>query len=298
MAPHAAIKRTMRLASRSADLFPVRVIMAFAEHAGPSQAVLIAWNVVTATFPMALALAAAGGFILSILGITSDTIAGQVVALFPTDTGAQAAALQGVDALKRQTLVFAILAFLGFLWTGSGLFGAMEEVFTRVFQTAPRPFLRQKLMALGMMSLFAVLALLAVGTSALVPLLRDIPSLPVSLTRGSTGAVVQAIVGLVSGFVLFFVIYYVVPNRRQHPLRVLPGAIFAGVAFELLSQLWPTYIRLNAGANRYGEQFTFLFVLLTFAYLLGVIIVLGAEIIAQLDPAQARARPDTETETH
>ena len=85
----------------------------------------------------------------------------------------------------------AILALVGFLWTGSGLFGAMEEAFGVVFQTPTRPFLKQKLMAVAMMGLFAVLALLAVGTSALLPLLSDIPGIPISLTKGPTGYVVQ-----------------------------------------------------------------------------------------------------------
>jgi membrane protein len=284
VADPAALPRARELASRAAELFPVRVVRRFVEHGGGSQAILIAWHVLTATFPMALAVAAVGALVLSVAGISAGTIAGQVVALFPTDTGAQEAALQGVDALRRQTLLFAILALLGFLWTGAGLFGAMDEAFAAVFRTPVRSFARQKLMSLAMMGLFAAMALLAVGTSALVPLLRDIPSLPVSLSNGPAGAVLQACVGVVSGFVLFYVIYFVVPNRRQRPSRVLPGAAFAGVAFEVLSQLWPAYIKLNAGVNRYGSQFAFLFILLAFSYLLGVITILGADVIAVLDP--------------
>jgi hypothetical protein len=131
--------------------------------------------------------------------------------LFPTDLGTQTALIEGMNSLQHQTGLFALLALVGFLWTGSGLFGAMEEAFSVVFQTPTRPFLRQKLMAVAMMGLFAVLALLAVGTSAL------------SLTKGDTGYVVQVAIGVVSGFVLFFAIYTVVPNRRQRLSRVLPG---------------------------------------------------------------------------
>ena len=278
------------LEGRAAGLFPVRVVRKFAAHNGGSQAVLIAWNTLTAIFPIALAVAAVGGFVLSVAGVTADAIARQVVALFPTDIGAQDAALRGIDALRRQTLLFALLALAGFLWSGSSLFGGMEEAFGVVFQTPSRPFLRQKLMGLAMMGLFAILALLAVGTSALLPLLRDIPDIPISLTRGWTAAAVQVCVGVVSGFVLFFAIYVVVPNRRQRPRHVLPAALFAGAAFELLSQLFPTYIRLNRGINMYGRQFAFLFVLLAFVYALGVITMLGADVIALLD-APAPDRP-------
>jgi membrane protein len=96
--------------------------------------------------------------------------------------------------------------------------------------------------------------------------------------------VIQAGVGTASSFVVFFVIYLVVPNRRQRASAVWPGALFAGVATELLSQLFPLYIALNPGIDQFGRDFALLFVLMTFAYLLGVITILGADIIAVLDP--------------
>src|SRR5215472_8411924 len=199
----------------------------------------------------------------------------------PTDLGTQQALIQGINSLQNQTGLFALLALVGFIWTGSGLFGAMESVFAVVFETPGRPFVRQKLMAILMMALFVVLAVLAVGTSALVPLLDEIPWMPISLTHGDTGFVLQVIVGFLAGFVLFFAIYMVVPNRRQRVSRVLPAALFGGVAFELLTQLWPFYIMLNQGGiNRFGSQAALLFVLLAFFYFLGLITVLGADINA------------------
>jgi membrane protein len=284
VAEHAALGRAKALVSGARELFPVRVARAFIDHRGGSQAILIAWNALTAIFPIALALAAVGGLVLSVAGVTADSIAGKVVAIFPDDVGAQSAALSAIEAFRHQTLLFALLALVGFLWTGSSLFGAMEEAFSVVFHTEPRPFPRQKLMALGMMGVFAVLAVLAVGASALLPVLSELPGFAISLDRGWTGRAVQVCVGVLSAFLLFFVIYYVVPNRRQRAGRVWPGALFAGIAFEVLSQLFPVYIRFNTSINRYGQQFTFLFVLLAFFYVLGLITMLGAEMIAALDP--------------
>lgn len=277
--------RTAALAGRAAELFPVRVVRKFAQHGGGSQAVLIAWNSLTAVFPIALALAAIGGFVLRAAGLNAETLAERMGTFFPSDLQTQVAVIQGIDSLQKQAGLFALLALLGFLWTGSGLFGAMDEAFGVVFETPARPFLRQKLMAMVMIGIFAVLALLAVGTSALVPLLDQVSILPISLTRDSAAYILQLIIGVVSGFLLFLAIYMVVPNRRQRPLRVLPAAIFGAVALELLSQLWPYYIRLNqAGINRYGSQFALLFVLVAFFYFLGVITIVGADIIAVLDP--------------
>jgi YihY family inner membrane protein len=280
---HAALVRGRALVARASDLFPVRVVLRFVSHGGGSQACLIAWNALTAVFPITLAVAAVVGVVLSVAGVTPEGIARPVVALFPTDTGAQEAVKNGIEALRKRTFLLAILALVGFLWTGSGLFGAMEEAFGAVFKTSTRPFLQQKLMGLAMMGLFAVLALLAVGTSAVLPLLDQIPDAPLSVRHGWTAVVVQICIGFVSGFLLFFAIYQFVPNRRQRPLHVLPGALFAGAAFELLSQLFPIYIRLNQGFNMYGSQFAFLFVLLAFFYALGLITMLGADLIAEIE---------------
>lgn len=284
MAEHATLERARGLVSGASDLYPVRVIRGFMDHRGGSQAVLIAWNALTAVFPIVLALAAIGGVLLSVAGVTSDTIVRQVVTVFPDDVGAQAAALGAIDGMRHEAVVFALLALFGFLWTGSGLFGAMEEAFAVVFQTGTRPFLRQKRMALAMMGYFAVLALMAVGTSALVPLLREIPGFPISFGRGPAGFAIQVGVGVVAGFLLFFVIYFIVPYRPQRPARVWPGALFAGVAVEVLAQLFPLYTTINPGINRYGQQFALLFVVLAFFYSLGVITMIGAEMIAALDP--------------
>jgi len=289
-----ALTRVGAAADRAAQLFPVRVARKFIDHGGPNEAVIIAWNSLTAVFPIALALAAIVGLVLNKAGVTPQTVANQIGSLVPTDLGTQQAVIEGINSLQQQTGLFALAALVGFVWTASGLFGAMEAVFATVYETTTRPFIRQKLMALVMMALFVVLALVAVGTSALVPLLNDIPGLPISLTHGDSGAIAQAIIGFVAGFVLYFAIYTVVPNRHQRLSRVLPAALFGGIAFELLTLVWPLYIRLNqVGLNRFGSQFALLFVLLAFFYILGLITVLGADINAVLDPPiHAPSEPD------
>jgi YihY family inner membrane protein len=289
-----ALSRAQAAVSRGAELFPVRVVRKFADHGGPNQAILIAWNSLTAVFPIALALAAIGGVVLNAAGFTAQTFAERLGSLLPTDLGTKQALIDGINSFQQQTGLFALLALVGFIWTGSGLFGAMDNAFAVVFETHGRPFIRQKLMAILMMALFVVLAVVAVGTSALLPLLDEIPWLPFSLTHGNTGFLLQVIIGLLAGFVLFFAIYMVVPNRRQRVSRVLPAALFGGVAFELLSLLWPVYIMLTQGGiNRFGSQAAFLFVLLTFFYFLGLITVLGADINAVLDPPAITAgEPD------
>lgn len=258
------------------NLFPVQVVQRFIADRGGSQSVLIAWNALTAIFPIALVLVAIGGLILGVAGISSDKISSMVANLFPPDQ--QQTALNAINGVKRRTGLIGLVAIVGFLWSASGLFGAMEEAFGAVYRTEGRPFVRQKLMALAMMGLFTVLAIVAVASSTVQSLLDRIPGLP-----GQVGIGAETVVGILSGCLLFLVLYFVVPNRRQHLRTVWPGALFAGLAFKAVTLLFPLYIKLNQGINQYGSTFAFLFILLAFFYFFGLITMLGAEINAVLE---------------
>ncbi|HKB35751.1 MAG TPA: YihY/virulence factor BrkB family protein [Gemmataceae bacterium] len=260
-------------------LFPVRVVRKFLDDGGGNQAVLIAWNALTAIFPIALALVAVGGLILGLAGISADSISKLVANLFPPDQ--QQTALDAINGVKQRSGLIGLIAFFGFLWVGSGLFGAMEGAFAIVYETDGRPFVRQKLMALAMMGLFTVLALVAVGSSTALAFLGQFPQL-----SGLAGAALGYAVSVLAGCLLFLVIYFVVPNRRQGLRNVWPGALFAGVAFNLLTLLFPIYIQINKGINQYGKTFAFLFIMLTFFYVFGLITMLGAEINAVLEEPQ------------
>lgn len=285
----ALFHRPKAVATRAGALFPIRVVRRFFEDDAPSLAVFIAWNALTAVFPIVLILIAVGGAVLSLAGIPAETVTKTVVAVFPSDAGAQDVALTAIDGVRRRTGIFAIVAVFGFLWSASLLFGAIELTFKTVFRMPGRPFIKQKLMALLMMALFVVLGLLAVGTSAVPALLKeDVPGIPISTTDGLAGNVIQFVIGAASAFVLFLAIYVVVPTRRHRLRCILPGALFGGVAFEALSQLFPLYIRVNPGINQYGRDFALLFVLLAFSYFLGVITLIGAEIIAVLETPEDR----------
>ena len=274
------------LAERALKTLPGRVVRKFAADNGPNQAVLIAWNALFSIFPIVLAMAAVLGLLLSSTGVKADAIYQTVLAIVPDQQG-RAQALAGLDAVKRQSGLFFLVALAGFIWSGSSLFGAMEQAFDLIFHCPPRPFIRQKLMGLLMMVLFTVLAGVAIGTSALLPLLKQLPVVPASWTQSATVYVLQPVVGVISGVLLFGVLYYVVPNRRQRLGEVWPGALLGGLAFYLLTLLFPLYLSFNKGLNQYGQSFAFLFIVMNFFYFLGLITMLGVELNAVLYPVPA-----------
>lgn len=256
------------------------VILKFYRDDGPNWATVIAWNMLSSILPIALALAATAGFVLSWVGVQREVVARLALDLLPADASARQQAIAAIDGIKERSGLLAVLALLGFLWIASNLFGALEAAFDRAFDATPRPFPLQKLMALALMLIVSVLALLAVGSVLVLPLLADLTGTPALARSGAGARLIQAAVGVTSAFVLYFLIYLVVPNRRMDVRETWPGALFAGIAFELLSLIFPIYIGLQPTINQYGRTFALLFVLLTYFFLLGIITMLGIEVNA------------------
>lgn len=273
--------------------FPGRVVQKFLADQAPNWAVLIAWNTLFAVFPIVVFLAAVLGIVATFIGETK-MVACHVVG------GAQLSALDctlltalptqtvtgAYDAIKHfeaQKGLLIVIGVLGLLWGGSALFGAMEQAFAVIYHCKPREFLPQKLMSIGMIFLLTLLGGVAIVSSLALPALPSIPGAPAAL-KGGLSLVVQVIVGLLSGGLLFLSVYFVVPNRPQRLSQVWPGAIVAGVLFELVSLLFPLYIDLTNSAVTYGKTFGLFFVVLTFFFFFGLITMVGVEVNSVLYP--------------
>src|ERR1700694_3137653 len=266
---------------RLMDSVPGRVIRKFLEDQAPNWAALIAWNALFAMFPIVIFAASLLGFALRLFGEANDAVYKTIFTVIPGDT---TELLKAVGGVKSQSGVLFIVGLVGLLWGGSALFGAIEQAFAVIYHTKPRDFLRQRLIAFGMVFLFTILVGIAVATSALLPALKHIQGIPGFLQSGAAGFILQVLVGITAGFLLFGSIYYVIPNRKQEFRKIVPGALVAGVLFELITLLFPLYISLNNGINQYGATFGLIFLLMTFFFFLGLITMIGVEVNSVIYP--------------
>jgi membrane protein len=264
---------------------PGRVVAKFLKDQAPNWAILIAWNALFAMFPIVVFASSLLGIALHVFGVSSDKIYTTAFQLIP-DPGIRDQVVAALGGVKSQTGVLFVVGLIGLLWGGSALFGAMEQAFAYIYHTKPRDFVPQKLIAFGMVLLFTALAGVGVGTAAILPALKDIPNIPSFLTSGAATFILQVIVGITAGFILFQLIYFVIPNRRQNWLKVVPGALVAGVLFELVTLLFPLYLSLNKGVNQYGKTFGLFFVLMTFFFFVGLITMVGVEVNSVLYPEE------------
>jgi membrane protein len=262
---------------------PGKVGLKFIEDQSPNWAVLIAWNALFAMFPIVLFAASILGLVLRVFGQANDKVYQTVFSVIP-DAHTRDQIVAAVGGVKSKTGILFIVGLIGLLWGGAALFGAMEQAFAVIYHTLPRPFIRQKSIGFVMVFVFTILAGIAVGTSALLPALKQIPNMPSWLTSGVVAVSLQVILGVVSGLLLFGSIYFVIPNRRQEWRKVWPGALVAGIVFEAITLLFPLYLTINKGINQYGATIGLMFLLLTFFYFVGLITMLGVEVNAVIFP--------------
>jgi membrane protein len=263
---------------------PGQVVRKFLEDQAPNWAALIAWNTLLAMFPIVVFAASLLGYVLKIFGEANTAVYQTIFSAIPGDTNQQDQLIRAVSGVKSNSGILFIVGLLGLLLGGSALFGIMEQAFAVIYHTKPRDFVRQRLIAVGMVFLFTLLVGVAVASSAILPALKHIPNIPAFLYSGAAAFMLQVIVGIVAGFLLFLSIYYVIPNRRQRLGQVIPGALVAGVLFELITLVFPLYLSLNRGLNQYGKTFGLLFVLMTFFFFLGLITMIGVELNSVMYP--------------
>jgi len=146
------------------------------------------------------------------------------------------------------------------------------------------------LMAIVMQLVFVVLVVLAVGSASLLSILGTL-GLPSFISTGPVALLLQIGFGVLDGVLLFGAIYLIVPNRPHRLREILPGALAAGVLFELFMLVFPLYFKLQHGFGTYGQTFALFFLLMTLAFWLAQIIMLGGGVNAELHPPEPGAFP-------
>ena len=256
---------------------PGQLLIKMGEDNAFNWAVIIAWNFLQSLFPIALVMAALLGVGLGYVGVGSHQVYGTVASIIP-DTNAQKEVLATLNTFQRKSGIFFLVGFAGLIWSGASLFRTMEQAFAVIYHTRQRPLIKGIFMSVGMVLLLTFFGGLMLVSTTIFGLLNQLPYLPTVLANGMVDFVLQVVLGLGTGFLLFMAIYYVVPNRRLAWGKVWIGAALAGVLFEVLSLIFPLYLRLTGAGSTFGKTFGLLFLLMIYFYLLGNVTMVGVEV--------------------
>jgi membrane protein len=238
----------------------IRVIGAYGSAQVGSYAAGLAYNAFMSLFPLILGILAVLGLVLQNPSLQSRAET-TIVSAFPASARADVRSV--VQHLPDTAGIFAILAIVGLLWTGTNFFASVEFALGRMFNIGQRAFLRQRAMGVVMLVVLIVALLLAVGADSLMPVL------PVMTGLGP-------VVGLAVLTGLMLLIYRYVPRRSFRFGEIWPGAVVAGVLMEAITLLFPLYGKLVHGDNAYGQSLALFFLLAAWIGFLSQFVLIGA----------------------
>jgi YihY family inner membrane protein len=255
--------------------FPLAVVYKFVDDQGGYLAVLITYYGFVSLFPMLLLLVSVLGFTLQSHPSWQQALLGSALQQFPI-IGPQLR--DNVNSIHGSGLGV-LLGILGALYGGLGLSVAIQTTLNRVWAVPryarPDPVVSR----LRGLVLFVLLGAVVVITTALAAVG------PVAAGYGygiSTGERIAAIAVAIIVNVGAFLVGFRVLTAREIPLAdLMPGAVAAGVAVEVLQMVgaWFVSYELNGASQIYGV-FGLVLGLLAWLYLQAVIVVFCAEINA------------------
>lgn len=177
----------------------------------------------------------------------------------------------------------AIGALLIALWSASKGSKAIIEAMNIIYEEKEtRGFFKLNVFAIGMTLLGAVMGILAIGIIVIVPIVMNfLDFLPMTTMLAKVGSWIL-LLGIFSFYLSFA--YRFGPDRENAKWKwVSWGAVFSAVLWALVSALFSWYAQEFGNFNKTYGSLGAIIVLMTWFYLSSFVVLLGAEINAEME---------------
>lgn len=259
--------------------FYVRQAVVNFSRYGSRRAAALAYYAIFSMFPLTLLLAIG---ISQIVGtaIAQEQIASALSLFLPESSQAVTLFQDSMQQALQQNTSFGIIALVGLVWAGTGLFTSVASSLDLIFHVPQaRSMWRQRLVALLMIVTLVVLVTASFLTSGVIGLLSIF-----FLNRpGLWLTIVSVFLPLSLNMMMFVLLFRFVPLRAVHWDAIWPAAIVGAAGFELAKRAFAFYLANFANYQVVYGSITTLIVLLFWTYLLASIFLFSAELCAQLN---------------
>ena len=188
-----------------------------------------------------------------------------------------------VEQIVKTRGAIGVFALIGLFWTGSAIFGGITRSINRAWDVhADRPIYLSKARQLVMAFMTGLLFLASMTINAFVGFTQEL-ELPLPGVLVSNISVAMLYAGSFALiFIVFLMLYKYVPNAKTYWNEVWVGALVAAALFEITEYVFILYLSRFAGfANVYGVFLAPVIVILLWSYVVGLILILGAEISSE-----------------
>ena len=184
---------------------------------------------------------------------------------------------QNIDGIIRTRGPVTIIAVVGLIWSGSTIFYAMTQTLKKIWgNKGRRPVWKQRSLAILFILIFVgpVLLLASFAGSMINNLGTWLPDQIKPIGSG-----ISFVVSLSFDDVLFMGLYSMLPHGTATWREILPGAVGAGLFWELAKKAFLLFISIYLSASNlvYGSVAAII-AFLTWAYLSGLIFLFGAHL--------------------
>ena len=263
----------------------IRTFKRFGEDDGGPNAAALTYYFFFSIFPMML-------FVGSLLGLITFLSADLKEDILRA--GLDAAPLMrdlltpdGLQILQDKRSQLALVALVMALYAGSGVIVALEHALNKINRCEGQlSFIQKRVRSFKFLALFAVGGLVSLALSSLAKFIGDVAELGVV---GSVGGSVMAYAGAIAvATALFAASYKVLPTCDLSWSDVLPGAVTAAIAFEVLKYVGGAYLAQGqAVRNDTFGAFATAAALLVASYLLAQVTLVAAELNAVIAERKA-----------
>ncbi len=243
----------------------------------------LAYYAVLSLFPLSIGLISLLGMILE-----SETAKTEIVGFLESYLPGSGDLLAANAANSWQVRgLLGIISFLGLFWSASLLFGAISRSVNRAWDIhRDRPFYIDKVRHIAMAFSVAPLFLMSIGTTTVlhtvgtvqIPLVGE-----VDLLNDYGINVLTRLVPLVFTVTIFLLIYKLTPNTRTYWRYIFPGALVAGILFEVAKSTFALYLDNFANYEKVYGSLASVVIMLAWTYFSGLILIAGAEFASEYE---------------
>ena len=258
----------------------VRTLKRFSEDDGGVLAAALTYYFFFSIFPLLIFAASAIGY----LTFLSEAFRERVLAagLEGVPLLNQILSVENLELMQERRGTLVVVGLILALYSGTGCIVALEHALNRINRAEHEPgFVPKRLASLRWLAVFGLAAIVALGLGAAVQFAARV--LGASVIVAVAVSIAMAAVSVSVNLALFSTAFRFLTIREWSWRDVLPGALLAAVAFEILKVVGGQYLATGSqGREATFGAFAAAAGLLVASYLLAQIILLAAELNAVL----------------
>ncbi|WP_167784746.1 YihY/virulence factor BrkB family protein [Ramlibacter rhizophilus] len=182
---------------------------------------------------------------------------------------------------------------LGTIWaTSTGMYAVMQQLNASYKVPEGRPFVKARLVAIGLSILFVVLVLLAFSMIVLGGVVQDWIGNRFGFSQAllTFFVVLRWVIIVLALFGAFVITYYYAPNTEQRLRYVLPGSVIGALVLIVASGGFAFYVQNFGNYNAVYGSIGAVIALMLWLYIAGLTILLGSEVNALLEHHSSKGK--------